>query len=170
MVARGLEKHLKVDQREFLMNTLLRVCGDQSRRSVAEALGLVCLVCCFYSLSGKSRICCSLILGIYLSDISNCSGNFLLGSGDSCQISTYSLCFEREFCLQPCKVDLNKQCGEGINSLSSVLCTVPFYTSRKFTCSNLGLSLFKNNFILSSVLSLSKIWKLFHPKCVSSCV
>lgn len=126
MVARGLEKHLKVDQREFLMNTLLRVCGDQSRRSVAEALGLVCLVCCFYSLSGKSRICCSLILGIYLSDISNCSGNFLLGSGDSCQISTYSLCFEREFCPQPCKVDLNKQCGEGINSLSSVLCTVPF--------------------------------------------
>ncbi|OIT38809.1 hypothetical protein A4A49_32076 [Nicotiana attenuata] len=41
MVARGLEKHLKVDQREFLMNTLLRVCGDQSRRSVAEALGLM---------------------------------------------------------------------------------------------------------------------------------
>ncbi|MCD7447170.1 hypothetical protein HAX54_025516 [Datura stramonium] len=40
MVARGLEKHLKVDQREFLMNSLLRVCGDGTRRSVAEALGL----------------------------------------------------------------------------------------------------------------------------------
>ncbi|KAK4356757.1 hypothetical protein RND71_022367 [Anisodus tanguticus] len=40
MVARGLEKHLKVDQREFLMNNLLRVCGDGARRSVAEALGL----------------------------------------------------------------------------------------------------------------------------------
>ncbi|MCD9643708.1 hypothetical protein HAX54_031365 [Datura stramonium] len=41
MVARGLEKHLKVDQREFLMNSLLRVCGDGTRRSVAEALGLI---------------------------------------------------------------------------------------------------------------------------------
>ncbi|WMV48603.1 hypothetical protein MTR67_041988 [Solanum verrucosum] len=40
MVARGLEKHLKVDQREFLMNSLLHVCGDETRRSVAEALGL----------------------------------------------------------------------------------------------------------------------------------
>ncbi|XP_059293854.1 uncharacterized protein LOC132046735 isoform X1 [Lycium ferocissimum] len=43
MVARGLEKHLKVDQREFLMNSLLRVCGDGTRRSVAEALGLMYL-------------------------------------------------------------------------------------------------------------------------------
>ncbi|KAF3673509.1 putative CMP-sialic acid transporter 2-like [Capsicum annuum] len=43
MVARGLEKHLKLDQREFLMNTLLRVCGDETRRSVAEALGLMYL-------------------------------------------------------------------------------------------------------------------------------
>ncbi|XP_049370011.1 uncharacterized protein LOC125834905 [Solanum verrucosum] len=41
MVARGLEKHLKVDQREFLMNSLLHVCGDETRRSVAEALGLM---------------------------------------------------------------------------------------------------------------------------------
>lgn len=43
MVARGLEKHLKVDQREFLMNSLLHVCGDDTRRSVAEALGLMYL-------------------------------------------------------------------------------------------------------------------------------
>ncbi|XP_055814053.1 uncharacterized protein LOC129883403 isoform X2 [Solanum dulcamara] len=43
MVARGLEKHLKVDQREFLMNSLLDVCGDETRRSVAEALGLIYL-------------------------------------------------------------------------------------------------------------------------------
>lgn len=43
MVARGLEKHLKVDQREFLMNSLLCVCGDGTRRSVAEALGLMYL-------------------------------------------------------------------------------------------------------------------------------
>lgn len=43
MVARGLEKHLKVDQREFLMNSLLHVCGDETRRSVAEALGLMYL-------------------------------------------------------------------------------------------------------------------------------
>lgn len=41
MVARGLEKHLKVDQRESLMNSLLQVCGDETRRSVAEALGLM---------------------------------------------------------------------------------------------------------------------------------
>ncbi|PHU08958.1 hypothetical protein BC332_20818 [Capsicum chinense] len=41
MVARGLKKHLKLDQWEFLMNSLPRVCGDDTRRSVAEALGLV---------------------------------------------------------------------------------------------------------------------------------
>lgn len=41
MVARGLEKHLKVDQREFLMNMLAGFCDEESRRSAAEALGLV---------------------------------------------------------------------------------------------------------------------------------
>ncbi|KAF7133327.1 hypothetical protein RHSIM_Rhsim09G0030700 [Rhododendron simsii] len=41
MVARGLEKHLKVQQREFLMDTLVGVCGKGSHRSMAEALGLV---------------------------------------------------------------------------------------------------------------------------------
>ncbi|KAH7572764.1 hypothetical protein JRO89_XS03G0009100 [Xanthoceras sorbifolium] len=41
MVARGLEKLLKVEQREFLMNMLLGVCSEESHRSAAEALGLV---------------------------------------------------------------------------------------------------------------------------------
>ncbi|XP_059653580.1 uncharacterized protein LOC132300494 [Cornus florida] len=41
MVARGLEKHLKVEQREILMKMLVGVCGEESHRSVAEALGLM---------------------------------------------------------------------------------------------------------------------------------
>lgn len=41
MVARGLEKHLKLEQREFLMNMFLGVCGEDSRKIAAEALGLV---------------------------------------------------------------------------------------------------------------------------------
>ncbi|KAH7572761.1 hypothetical protein JRO89_XS03G0008500 [Xanthoceras sorbifolium] len=41
MVARGLEKLLKVEQREFLMNMLVGVCSEESHRSAAEALGLV---------------------------------------------------------------------------------------------------------------------------------
>lgn len=41
MVARSLEKHLKVEQREFLLNMLVGVCGEESQTSVAEALGLV---------------------------------------------------------------------------------------------------------------------------------
>ncbi|POO03375.1 phosphoribosylformylglycinamidine synthase [Trema orientale] len=41
MVARGLEKHLKVEQREFLMNMLVGFCDEESRRSAAEALGLM---------------------------------------------------------------------------------------------------------------------------------
>ncbi|KAH9623515.1 hypothetical protein KSS87_012470 [Heliosperma pusillum] len=41
MVARGLQKHLSIDQREFLLTTLSAVCGHESRRSAAEALGLV---------------------------------------------------------------------------------------------------------------------------------
>ncbi|XP_074322583.1 uncharacterized protein LOC141659560 isoform X2 [Apium graveolens] len=40
MVARGLEKHLKLEQREYLMNLYVEVCGDETHRSVAEALGL----------------------------------------------------------------------------------------------------------------------------------
>ncbi|KAG6730822.1 hypothetical protein I3842_01G098800 [Carya illinoinensis] len=41
MVARGLEKHLKVEQREYLLNMLITVCGEESRRSATEALGLM---------------------------------------------------------------------------------------------------------------------------------
>ena len=41
MVARGLEKNLKLEQREFLMNMLVGFCDEESRRSAAEALGLV---------------------------------------------------------------------------------------------------------------------------------
>lgn len=41
MVARGLEKHLKLDQREFLMSMLTGVCSEKSQRRAAEALGLV---------------------------------------------------------------------------------------------------------------------------------
>ncbi|KAL5851130.1 hypothetical protein ACOSQ3_006248 [Xanthoceras sorbifolium] len=41
MVARGLEKLLKVEQREFLMNMLVGVCSEESHRSAAEALGLI---------------------------------------------------------------------------------------------------------------------------------
>ncbi|RVW92281.1 hypothetical protein CK203_032520 [Vitis vinifera] len=40
MVARGLEKQLKYEQREFLMNMLLAGCGEECHRSAAEALGL----------------------------------------------------------------------------------------------------------------------------------
>lgn len=41
MVARGLEKHLKVEQRLFLLNMLVGVCGEESRITATEALGLV---------------------------------------------------------------------------------------------------------------------------------
>ncbi|KAL3506704.1 hypothetical protein ACH5RR_032086 [Cinchona calisaya] len=41
MVARGLEKQLNVDQREVLLNMLIRTCGEDTRRSVTEALGLM---------------------------------------------------------------------------------------------------------------------------------
>ncbi|KAL5543257.1 hypothetical protein UlMin_010967, partial [Ulmus minor] len=40
MVARSLEKHLKLEQREFLMNLLTGVCGKESKTTLAEALGL----------------------------------------------------------------------------------------------------------------------------------
>lgn len=42
MVALGLEKHLKVEQRKFIFDILVKSCGEECRRSVAEALGLVC--------------------------------------------------------------------------------------------------------------------------------
>lgn len=40
MVARGLQKHLNLKDREFLLKKLIAVCGEESR-SAAEALGLV---------------------------------------------------------------------------------------------------------------------------------
>lgn len=40
MVARGLEKQLKLDQRKFLLNTLVGVYGKETQGSLAEALGL----------------------------------------------------------------------------------------------------------------------------------
>ncbi|XP_026420113.1 uncharacterized protein LOC113316101 [Papaver somniferum] len=41
MVARGLEKHLRREQREFLLDLFVGKCDAGSRRSAAEALGLV---------------------------------------------------------------------------------------------------------------------------------
>ncbi|GAV90062.1 LOW QUALITY PROTEIN: Nuc_sug_transp domain-containing protein [Cephalotus follicularis] len=41
MVARGLEKHLKVGQREFLLNMIVGVCCEKSQKIAAEALGLM---------------------------------------------------------------------------------------------------------------------------------
>ncbi|XP_021895573.1 uncharacterized protein LOC110812938 isoform X2 [Carica papaya] len=41
MVARGLEKLMKAEERKFLMDLFVRVCGEEARRSAAEALGLV---------------------------------------------------------------------------------------------------------------------------------
>ncbi|KAL2922215.1 Exportin-4 [Bienertia sinuspersici] len=41
MVARGLQKNLKLEQREFLLTNLISVCGEQGARSAGEALGLV---------------------------------------------------------------------------------------------------------------------------------
>lgn len=111
MVARVLKKYLKLDQRKFQMNSLLRVYGYETRRSVAEALGLVCLVYYFLSLSSRSWIFCSLLLCLYLNDISNYE---VL----TCQFHQF-LCYAREFYLELCKIDLNKQCGE-----ASVLCSV----------------------------------------------
>ncbi|KAF3670711.1 hypothetical protein FXO38_06944 [Capsicum annuum] len=40
IMACGLEKHLKLDQREFLMNNFPPVCGDETRRSADVAFGL----------------------------------------------------------------------------------------------------------------------------------
>uniref|UniRef100_A0A6N2MSF6 Uncharacterized protein n=2 Tax=Salix viminalis TaxID=40686 RepID=A0A6N2MSF6_SALVM len=41
MVARGLARNLKVEQRELLMNMFIGVCSEESQRSAADALGLV---------------------------------------------------------------------------------------------------------------------------------
>lgn len=57
MVARSLEKHLKVEQREFLLNMLVGVCGEESQRSVAEALGLVSLGFCTSTFFSHSKFC-----------------------------------------------------------------------------------------------------------------
>lgn len=45
MVARGLEKHLKPEQREYLLKMLIGVSSEENRRSLIEALGLVCIIC-----------------------------------------------------------------------------------------------------------------------------
>ncbi|KAJ9541495.1 hypothetical protein OSB04_028001 [Centaurea solstitialis] len=44
MVARGLEKHLKLEQREYLLRMLMGVSTEENRRSLVEALGLVRLI------------------------------------------------------------------------------------------------------------------------------
>lgn len=44
MVARGLAKHLKLNQRQFLMSMLVGICSEESQRRVAEALGLVRII------------------------------------------------------------------------------------------------------------------------------
>lgn len=41
MVARGLARNLKVEQRELLMNMFMGVCSEESQRSAADALGLM---------------------------------------------------------------------------------------------------------------------------------
>jgi len=41
MVSRGLEKHLKLEQRQHLMFLFGKVCGEDSHRIAREALGLV---------------------------------------------------------------------------------------------------------------------------------
>lgn len=41
MVARGLERHLKLEQREQIMNMLQGICHKENSRSLSEALGLV---------------------------------------------------------------------------------------------------------------------------------
>ncbi|GMY32367.1 hypothetical protein FCV25MIE_27609 [Fagus crenata] len=41
MVARGLEKQLNLEQRLFLLNMLIGVCGEESHRTATEALGLM---------------------------------------------------------------------------------------------------------------------------------
>lgn len=55
MVARGLEKHLKVEQREYLMKMYVEMCGEETRRSVGEALGLVRYLFLSWLLYQKSR-------------------------------------------------------------------------------------------------------------------
>ncbi|KAK6925071.1 hypothetical protein RJ641_009397 [Dillenia turbinata] len=40
MLAQGLEKHFKVEQREYLMKMLMEVCGEELCSSAAQALSL----------------------------------------------------------------------------------------------------------------------------------
>ncbi|KAI4372754.1 hypothetical protein MLD38_010950 [Melastoma candidum] len=40
MVALGLKKQLKLEQREFFMNMVVGVCGEEGPKSLAEALGM----------------------------------------------------------------------------------------------------------------------------------
>ncbi|CAM8981975.1 unnamed protein product [Rhodiola kirilowii] len=40
MVARGLKKQLKLEHRQFLLNMLVEICGNETCTSMAEALGL----------------------------------------------------------------------------------------------------------------------------------
>lgn len=42
MVARGLEKHLKLEQRLYLLKMLVGISSEENRRGLVEALGLVC--------------------------------------------------------------------------------------------------------------------------------
>ncbi|XP_054805207.1 uncharacterized protein LOC129308188 isoform X2 [Prosopis cineraria] len=46
MVARGLEKHLKLEQRKHLMDIFAEVCGEGSHKTAREALGLMHLQNC----------------------------------------------------------------------------------------------------------------------------
>ncbi|GFP80710.1 hypothetical protein PHJA_000214300 [Phtheirospermum japonicum] len=41
MVARALDKSLSVEQREYIMNSFITICGNDIDQSVVEALGLV---------------------------------------------------------------------------------------------------------------------------------
>lgn len=41
MVARGLENHLSLEQRELILESLINICGEDTHTSLVEALGLV---------------------------------------------------------------------------------------------------------------------------------
>lgn len=56
MVARGLEKHLKLEQREYLLTVLIGVCGEGSHRSATEALGLVSSYISLSCLKANARV------------------------------------------------------------------------------------------------------------------
>lgn len=56
MVAWGLEKHLKLEQRKHLMDVFSQVCDEGSHRIAREALGLVRF--CFLMFDMKSPYNC----------------------------------------------------------------------------------------------------------------